>query len=188
MPESHPPQTRTIMSSDKHPLKYADEKDRSYGLVGMAISLTVFDGGDMLSAINLDNEPGEGAEMAPEFHFAGNPNVGIGAAWRHSVKQFELSAAMFIGNALCRAYVARSISITPKTNKAMRAMVEQVGNETCSLESDEVDRLYDRVHDNLERIFMHSRVASVANDFAETLRNRRRLTSAEVADALSSLM
>jgi len=35
------------MDSDKHPLKYADEKDRSYGLVGMAISLTVFDGEDM---------------------------------------------------------------------------------------------------------------------------------------------
>ena len=88
------------MDSDKHPLKYADEKDRSYGLVGMAISLTVFDGEDMLSAICLDNAPGSGAEMAPEFHFSGNPTLSVGAAWRHTVKQFELTAAMLVGNAL----------------------------------------------------------------------------------------
>ncbi len=176
------------MDSDKHPLKYADEKDRSYGLVGMAISLTVFDGEDMLSALCLDNAPGDGAEMAPEFHFSGNPTLSIGAAWRHTVKQFELMAAMLVGNAMCRAYVGRKIRITPAVRKSLREVVEQVGNDTCDLDNDEIDRLYDKVHDNLERVFMHNRVASVANNIADTLQRQRRLTSAEVADVLAPLL
>ncbi len=184
----------TIMGSDKHkgtdkhPLKYSGEEDRSYGLAGMAISLTIFDGGDMLSALSLDNAPGEGAEMAPEFHFSGNPALSIGAAWRHTVKQFELSAAMLVGNALCRAYVGRKTRLDPDAGKALRVFVEQVGCDTCALDGDEVDRLYDKVRSNLERVFMHSRVASVATSFAETLRQRRRLTAAEVADVLAPLM
>lgn len=176
------------MDSDKHPLKYADEKDRSYGLVGMAISLTVFDGEDMLSAICLDNAPGSGAEMAPEFHFSGNPTLSVGAAWRHTVKQFELTAAMLVGNALCRAYVGRKIRMTPTVSKAIRDVVVRVGNDTCDLEIDEIDRLYDKVHDNLERVFIHNRVVSVANNFADTLQRQRRLTAAEVADVLAPLL
>ena len=176
------------MDSDKHPLKYADEKDRSYGLVGMAISLTVFDGESMLSALSLDNAPGDGAEMAPEFHFAGNPTLSVGAAWRHTVKQFELTAAMLVGNALCRAYVGRKIRITPAVSKSIRDVVERVGNDTCDLDNDEIDRLYDRVHDNLERVFTHNRLASVANRFVDTLQRQRRLTAAEVADAIAPLL
>lgn len=39
-------------------LRYTDETDRCYGAAGMAISLVVFDGEDILSAISLDGPEG----------------------------------------------------------------------------------------------------------------------------------
>lgn len=39
-------------------LRYTDETDRCYGAAGMAISLVVYDGEEMLSAISLDGPRG----------------------------------------------------------------------------------------------------------------------------------
>ena len=48
-------------------LRYTDETDRCYGAAGMAISLVVYDGEEMLSAISLDGPAGsQTMTLAPE--------------------------------------------------------------------------------------------------------------------------
>ena len=84
-------------------LRYTDETDRCYGAAGMAISLVVFDGEDILSAISLDGPEGsQTMTLAPEFFFAGNPGVSAKTAWRQILKNYNLGIAMVTANLLCK--------------------------------------------------------------------------------------
>ena len=40
-------------------LRYSDERDKTYGITGMTITLVALDGEEYLSEIHLDSEPGE---------------------------------------------------------------------------------------------------------------------------------
>lgn len=168
-------------------LRYTDEHDRALGLAGMAISMVAWDGEHMLAAISIDNEPGDGLEVTPDFHFAGNPRLSARLAWQQMVKQTELSSAMVIGNAMCRWYVGRGRRLSSAVNATLRGLVRDEARSVCSLDDDETDRIFTRTTDYLDRLFSHSTVASVAMHFADTLQQRRRLTATEVLDELSAL-
>ncbi|MDE5594227.1 MAG: hypothetical protein K2I89_01460, partial [Muribaculaceae bacterium] len=86
-------------------LKYTDEKDKSYGLTGMAISMIVLDGEEYLSGMSIDAPVGEGVELSQDFYFIGNPRLSAKIAWNEILKHFQLSAGMVISNVMCRSYV-----------------------------------------------------------------------------------
>lgn len=172
---------------DKSPLRYTDEKDRSYGLTGMTISMVVWDGEDMLSAVNIDNAPGQGLEVTPEFHFRGNPRMSARIAWHQLIKQFELDTAMLLGNAYCRSYVGGQRTLSAQVTALLRALVRDEGRSLCELDDDEISHIYDKTSLYLERLFTHSGVAAIAHDFAEALRRQRRLSAAEALERLSAL-
>ena len=58
----------------KKKLSYTNEAHRAYGVAGMAISLVIFDGEDMLASVDIDRNPGEMMEMArfPDYR---NPSL-----------------------------------------------------------------------------------------------------------------
>ena len=53
----------------EHKLKYRDNRDKTYGLTGMAIALVMADGEDMLMQVSLDAPAGEGITFTPDFYF-----------------------------------------------------------------------------------------------------------------------
>lgn len=169
------------------PLKYSDETDRSFGLAGMAISMVVWDGEDMLSAVSLDNPMGEGMELAPEVRFSGNPNISPRTAWQQQVKRLELSAAMIMGNAMCRAHVNRRRAVSSKVNASLKALVRDEARSVCSLDDDEIEAIYNKTYSYLERLFTHDGVADLAREFARELCDKRRLSAAETLDRLRAL-
>lgn len=172
---------------DNSPLKYSDEADRSLGVAGMAISMVVWDGENMLAAISLDNENGQELEFTPDFFFAGNPRLSARLAWQELVKHLELSSAMLMGNAICRSYVGRHRSLTSSMNAAIKALVRDEARTVCSLDDDEIDALYNKTFSYLDRIFRHDGVASIAENFAGVLRRERRLSATEVLDHMRAL-
>ena len=52
----------------EHKLKYRDNRDKTYGLTGMAIALVMADGEDMLMQVSLDAPAGEGITFTPDFY------------------------------------------------------------------------------------------------------------------------
>lgn len=175
------------MSEISH-LRYVDESDRAYGVTGMAIALTLWDGEHYLAAVSLDNPVGESIEFTPAFGFSGNPRMTASLAWREVLKQFELSAAMLMGNAMCRAYVGSSSPVSSSVASQLRAVLRAQGAEICQLDDDETDIIYNKTQRYLDRVFTHTAVASVAHDFAAALMARRRLSSGDVFDLLSEIM
>lgn len=171
-------------------LKYTDENDRCYGATGMAIGLMVFDGDDMLASISLDSDPNEMVAMSPDFYFAGNPGVSAKTAWNQMLKNYNIGLGMLMSNLLCRHLVNRREALPQEFHDFLHDFAREEGHEACSLDDDEIDRLFDKNFNYLNRVFTHRGVQSVAHDFAATLSRRRtlsRLDALELLDALRML-
>lgn len=168
-------------------LQYRDGNDRAYGVAGMAVSLVLWDGEPFLAAISLDNPVGESIEFTPAFGFSGNPRMTASIAWREIAKQFELSTAMIMGNVMCRSYIVASQPLSVEEKNVLRDIILQEGNTSCSLEADEVDRLFNKTYRYLDRVFSHSGVAGLVHNLARTLNERRRMSALEVFEILDDL-
>ncbi|MCH5219208.1 MAG: hypothetical protein J1F20_01465 [Muribaculaceae bacterium] len=169
------------------PIRYTDEKDRAYGVAGMALALVIWDGRSYLASLSLDNPVGDSVTFSPAFGFAGNPRLSASLAWGELLRQFEISTAMLVGNVMCRAYVYRSTSLAADTADSLRLMIRSHGHDSCSLDEDESDIVFNKTRRYLDRVFTHSGVAQIARHLADTLAANRSLTANEVLDILAPL-
>lgn len=165
---------------------YADEKDRSYGLTGMAVTMAVWSDNDNILEINLDRTD-EPVAFTPEFYFSGNPCCSAKDVWEMMTKHFQLAMGMAQGNLLCRRLVGQKVMPDDDEANALRAAAEEEGMDVCGLEKDEVDALWGKSYRSLVRVFGHSGVGSIADHFASELQSRRRLDRSEIAELLIEL-
>lgn len=168
-------------------LKYKDDTDRSYGATGMAIGLLVFDGEDMLASISIDGDPNEMVAMSPDFYFAGNPGVSAKTAWNQLLKNYNIGIGMLMSNLLCRHIVHANSALPDELHDFLHTVALDEGREACSLEDDEIERLFEKNFSYLRRVFTHRGVQAVAHDFASTLLARRSLSRLDVLEQLESL-
>ena len=168
---------------------YTDETDRAYGATGMAIGLMIFDGEDMLYSIDLDRAAagGEMLELSPEFYFAGNPGASAKSAWNQMLKNYNLGISMILANILCRQLVHHHSPLSDSHVSRLRDITRQEGLRSCSLDTDEADRIFDKSFSYLTRVFSHRGVQAVAHDFASTLAARRHLSRLDTLELLQSL-
>lgn len=168
-------------------LKYIDDTDKCYGVTGMAIGIVALDAESLLESLSLDAEPGNSVKFTADYYFSGNPRLSARIAWNQILKHFQLSTAMLISNVMCRSYVNSRSAISREMKDAMLGYVAQEGRETCSLDDDEVNKLFTNSFNYLHRLFSHQGVQSVAADFARTLTARRQLSRSEVIEELRAL-
>lgn len=168
-------------------LSYRDERDKCYGATGMAIGVVVFDGEEMVHGINLDAEPHEMLEYTADFYFTGNPGVSAKTAWKRILQNFNLSMGVTIANVLCRSLLLDHKVPERRLHDDLCRLTVEEGSETCDLEPDEVERMFDKTYSYLTRVFAHRGVQSVARDFAQTLSESRRLSRMEIVDQLRAL-
>ncbi|GFI52775.1 hypothetical protein EEL34_05040 [Muribaculaceae bacterium Isolate-039 (Harlan)] len=168
-------------------LKYKDETDRSYGATGMAIGLLIFDGEDMLASINIDGDPNDMVVMSPDFYFAGNPGVSAKTAWNQMLKNYNLGIGMLMSNLLCRHLVSAHQALPAAMRERLHSIAVEEGRDACSLEDDEIDRLFEKNMSYLTKVFSHRGVQSIAHDFAAELLSRRTLSRLDVLEQLEAL-
>ena len=168
-------------------LKYKDDADRSYGATGMAIGLMVFDGEEMLASISIDGDPNDMVEMSPEFYFAGNPGVSAKTAWNQLLKNYNLGMGMVMSNLLCRHLVHSRHELPTELRDFLHGLAVDEGRESCSLDDDEIERLFEKNFSYLNRVFSHRGVQAVAHDFASALLSRRSMSRLDVLEQLATL-
>lgn len=169
-------------------LRYTDENDRAFGATGMAMSLVIYDGDEMLAAIDIDHkDPNEMVALTPDFYFAGNPGVSARSAWNQILKNYNMGIAMLISNVLCRYMVGRNTPLPSELEQTLRTLAAGEGHDSCELDDDEITRLFDKNYRHLTRVFSHRGVQAVAHDFASALLSRRRLSRHEALELLSAL-
>lgn len=168
-------------------LSYADDRDKTYGVAGMAITIVALDAEDYLDGINLDGDPGEHILMSHDFASKGNPRMSAKIVWEQTLKDLRLWTSMALGNVVCRRYVLAHRGLTTSDQTELRSALRRDAEEHCGLDSDESDRLFDSCLGYVDRIFRHQGVLPIADSFARTLAERRTLTASEAIDILASL-
>lgn len=173
--------------ADKKIMKYRDELDKSYGVAGMALGLSVFDADDLFTAVTIDAEGPECIQFTPEFFFAGNPRLSPRGAWKYILGHYRISVGLAVANALCRRMVLDNSKVDDKLRDQLFNAAYDDGRDYCQLERDEVEPIFDDAFENLTRLFSDSRVRKAMDTFADALQQRRTLSHIDVNDILQQL-
>lgn len=168
-------------------MKYRDELDKSYGIAGMALGLSVFDAEDLFTAVTLDAEGKGCIQFTPEFYFAGNPRLSPRGAWQYILGHYRISVGLAVANALCRRMVLDNDKVDEQLRDQLFNVACADGQDACQLERDEVQPIFDEVFSNMMRLFGDSRVRKAMDVFADALQQRRTLTHIDVSDILQQL-
>ncbi|MDE6266556.1 MAG: hypothetical protein K2M07_04295 [Muribaculaceae bacterium] len=170
-------------------LKYIDEDDKCYGLVGTAVGMLVYECDDHLLGLSLDNaDPDEAVVLASEHYFSGNPQMSAKIVWNNLLSQYRMMVAMTMSNYLCRALVHRHVnSIDPFEKNLLRRIIVEEGHDTCQLDDDEIDTMFTSGYTHLHRVFSHSGVQKVIHSFASDLLHKRSMDHEEIENQLMAL-
>lgn len=168
-------------------MKYRDELDKSYGVAGMALGLSVFDAADLFTSITLDGDGPGAIEFTPEFFFAGNPRLSPRGSWQYMLGHFRISVGLAVANALCRRMVLDNDKADQQLRDQLLNAAYDDGRDYCQLERDEVQPIFDEAFENMSRLFADSRVRKAMDSFADALQQRRTLSHIDVVDILQQL-
>ena len=153
-------------------LKYTDESDKCYGITGMAIGLVIWNAEDIMAAINLDAGPADVFEFVPEYYFCGNPRISAKNSWSHVLKHYQATMGMLIGNILCRSYVLHGTHPSKETRAKLLVCLDEEGRSSCALESDEVERVFNRSYAYLGKSIQPSRSARGGTRLCKTAQGK----------------
>lgn len=167
-------------------LAYLNEDDRAYGLAGMVISLASLDAIDRVAEVSLDAE-GPMVEFSHRYYFPGSPSISPKASWDNLVQNFHLTTSMVVSNVLARSVVRLKEEAPADIMDTIFQEVEREGRDTCSLEDDEIENLYNNALQRARRLFRNPRLHPAIDEFARILSRKRKLSGMEIVDELHLL-
>lgn len=168
-------------------LSYNGERDKVYGLTGMAVTLVALDGEKYLYGIDIDAPAYQALQLGGGFGLKGNPRMSARILWEQAVGELRLHTSMALGNIVCRRYILGHTDISDTDIEPIRQAVHDDASAYCSLDDDEAERLFGSCLDYARRLFRHSGVQQVVHSFAGRLSERRCLSGAETVEILASL-
>jgi len=173
--------------TEKRLMKYRDDLDKSYGVAGMALGLSVLEADNLFTSITIDAE-GQGCiQFTPEFFFAGNPRLSPRGSWKYILGHYRISVGLAVANALCRRMVLDNDKVDDKLRDELFTVAYEDGRDYCHLERDEVEPIFDEAFDNMTRLFSNSQVRKAMDAFADALQQRRTLSHIDVSDILQQM-
>lgn len=174
------------MVTDSLTISYINEDDKAYGLAGMAISLAALDAIDRVASISLDSD-GPMVTFSHAYYFSGSPSISPKATWNNLLHNYYITSAMVLSNVMARSLVRLHENVPENILEEIRNRIYEEGRETCELEDDEIDRLYNKTYSYMGRIFRNPRLYSAIEEFVRTISRRRTLSGMEINDELSML-
>lgn len=167
-------------------LEYLNEDDRAYGLAGMAVSLAALDAVDNVVGVSLDAN-GPMVTFSNGFYFSQSPTYSPRASWNHLLHTLYITSAMVMSNVMARSIVRMHEDVPQELLDRIREEVAAEARDTCSLDDDEIDTLFDKTRVYMGRIFRNPRLHPAIDQFARTLSRKRTLSGNELIDELRAL-
>lgn len=167
-------------------MKYSDEDDKCYGVTGMAIGISIWNGEDMLYKIDIDDEDNGYILFTPDYYFRGNPAISPVESWHHTLKHYQMTVGMLIANLMCRSLKKGGMDFG-KAKKTLFDMVAEEGRSACQLEDDEIRRMFQDTFSYLEQVFHNRSVRAIAHEFAKRLKESRSLSNYEIKELLGMI-
>lgn len=167
-------------------LAYLNEDDRAYGLAGMVISLASLNAIDRVASVNIDSD-GPMVEFSHEYFFPGSPTISPKSTWDNLVQNFHITTSMVLSNILARSVVRLKEDTPSELLDKIYEEVEKEGLDTCALEEDEIENLYNNALTRARRLFHNPRLHPAIDEFARIISRRRTLSGMEIRDELHLL-
>lgn len=174
------------MSKQEFSLSYLNEDDRAYGIAGMMVALAALDAVDRVASVSIDAQ-GPMVEFSHAYYFSGSPSISPKSTWDNLVSNFHITTSMVVGNVMARSLVRRKEEPPKDIFNEIFTQVEEEGRETCSLENDEIERIYTHALSRARRVFGNPRVHPAIDEFARIISLRRSLSGREILDELHLL-
>ena len=168
-------------------MKYRDETDKCYGIAGMSIALAIFDAEDLLAGVSLDGEGLDCISFVPNYYISGTPLLSPSTAWQNVFQRYQVTLGMTIADSMCRKMVLDNGSVDKKLRKALLDAACEEGKASCQLDSDEVERIFDKSFQYLLQTFKNKNVRSVIAEMAAALKERRSMSNCDVLEMLGAL-
>ncbi|MDE6022174.1 MAG: hypothetical protein K2G13_01600, partial [Muribaculaceae bacterium] len=150
-------------------LEYSNEDDRAYGLAGMAISLAALNAFDRIAEVNLDGDNDTMVEFSNEYYFSGSPSISPKSTWDNLVQNFHITASMVISNVMSRSMVRMHRDVPVEILGTLHDEILREGRDSCGLEDDEIDALFNRTLSYSRRIFANPRLHPAIDEFARII-------------------
>lgn len=167
-------------------LRYSNEDDRAFGLAGMAISMASLDALDRITEIFLDAD-GPMVSFSQHFYYPASPSISPKTVWQNLINNFQLTTSLVLGNIMARSLVRMGREAEPETFEEIRRMVREEGADTCSLEEEEADEIFDSMVRHSRRLFYNPRLQPAVRELAGVISRKRRLSVLELAEELELL-
>ena len=167
-------------------LSYLNEDDRAYGLAGMAISLAALDALDRVASVSLDAD-GPMVTFSHLYYYSGSPSISPKTTWNNLLHNLYLTSAMVVSNVMSRSLVRLHKEVPEEITSKIRSVIADEGRDSCQLDDDEIDALFNKTQSSMRRIFRNPRLHPAIDEFARTLSRRRTLSGKELLDELRIL-
>lgn len=174
------------MSNERITLTYLNEDDKAYGLAGMAISLAALDAIDRVAEVSLDAD-GPMVTFSHQYYFSGSPSISPKSTWDNLLHNYYITSAMVLSNIMARSLVRLGQEVPADILTTIHDEIAEEGRESCSLEDDEIETLFNKTRTYMSRIFRNPRLHPAIEDFTRTLSRRRSLSGNEILDELRAL-
>ena len=163
-----------------------NEDDRAYGLAGMMVALANLDAIDRVATITIDTD-GPMVEFSHAYYFSGSPSISPKSTWDNLVENFHITTSMVVGNVLARSLVRLKTDAPEDIMLKIYEQVQEEGKDTCALEEDEIEGLYNHALTRAMQVFRNPRVHPAIEELARILSLKRSLSGREVIDELHLL-
>ena len=167
-------------------LAYINEEDRALGLAGMAISLASLDALDRVSEIFLDSE-GPMVDFNHNYYLVSSPAASPKSVWNHILSNFHLTTSLVMSNVMARSLVRLGEEPGRDVMETIRSLVREEGAESCSLDEEEADMIFNRSLMQSKRLFLNARLYPAIRELADVFTRRRRLSAMDLAEELDLL-
>ncbi|MCM1291625.1 MAG: hypothetical protein NC201_05365 [Prevotella sp.] len=165
---------------------YISDEDRAYGLAGMAVSVAALDAFDRIALFSLDSE-GPMVSFSHDYYFSGSPSISPKATWSNLINNFYITSTMVLSNIMARAMVREKGEYPEAQLSMIRDEMVKEGEDSCGLESEEVESIFSRALTRMRPIFSNRRLHPALDELALTFMRRRSLSGREIYDELRML-
>ena len=167
-------------------LRYSNEDDRAYGLAGMAISMASLDALDHITEIFIDAD-GPMVSFSQQYYLTSSPSISPKDVWHNLISSLHLTTSLVVANIMARSIIRLGEEAEKEVFDEIRALVREEGRDTCSLDEEEADAVFDKAMVHSRRLFYNPRLHPAVKQLAGVISRRRRLSVIELAEELELL-
>ena len=169
-------------------LTYQNEDDKAYGLAGMALSAVALNSSDLIAEISIEGDDDRHlVTFSHSYYFCGSPSISPKATWENTLRNFQVTSAMTLANLYARSMVRMGTTVPDELLETLHQAIVREGCESCSLEEDEAESIYNKMLGYSRRIFGNRRLYPSISLFAGAISRRRRLSGREIEEELQRL-